>query len=286
MNSPTLTFNGRTRAAGMKASDKGGKARQRPSKWRDPLLWTSIASVVGGFALWEIVGRFVVSQSIFLTPPSKIVIELVHLIDTGELTVHLIASGSEFLIGLAIAIVAGIALGFGMASSRYLSHILGPWISALYATPVIAISPLIILWAGIGIWSKAIVVIIDAIFPMIINTEAGLRATDKQLIEAARCFGCSRLQVFWKVSLPSSVPFLLAGIKLAIGRGLVAIVVAELFGSRAGLGFLLQQAADAFNMPLLFVSVTILAGAGVTLTWFVGWLEKVMLPWRSAGKNG
>ena len=85
---------------------------------------------------------------------------------------------------------------------------------------------------------------------MIINTEAGLRSTDKQLIEAARCFGCSRLQLFWKISLPSAVPFLFAGMKLAIGRGLVAVVVAELFGSRAGLGFLLAQASDAFNMPL------------------------------------
>src|SRR5262249_38211498 len=105
--------------------------------------------------------------------------------------------------------------------------------------------------------------------------------TDRQLTDAARCFGASRWQVFWKVSLPSSVPFLLAGIKLAIGRGLVAVVVAELFGSRAGLGFLLSQASDAFNMPLLFVAVTIVAVTRMTLTWSVGWLEKDLMPWRS-----
>ena len=152
--------------------------------------------------------------------------------------------------------------------------------SRLYATPTIAISPLIILWAGIGIWSKVIVVVINAIFPMIINTEAGLRSTDKQLIEAARCFGCSRLQLFWKISLPSAVPFLFAGMKLAIGRGLVAVVVAELFGSRAGLGFLLAQASDAFNMPLLFVSVVLLAVTGMALTWLVGATERILMPWR------
>jgi NitT/TauT family transport system permease protein len=89
------------------------------------------------------------------------------------------------------------------------------------------------------------------------------------------------LQIFWKVSLPSSIPFVLAGIKLAVGRGLVAVVVAELFGSRAGLGFLLSQAADAFNMPLLFVAVTILAVTGMTLTWIVGRLEQFLLPWRT-----
>jgi NitT/TauT family transport system permease protein len=125
------------------------------------------------------------------------------------------------------------------------------------------------------------VVVINSVFPMIINTEAGLRATDRQLVDAARCFGASRLQIFWKVSLPSSIPFLLAGIKLAIGRGLVAVVVAELFGSRAGLGFLLSQASDAFNMPLLFVAVTILAVTGMALTWFVSRLERLLLPWRT-----
>jgi NitT/TauT family transport system permease protein len=244
------------------------------------LYWTSAASVIGGLLVWELAGRFVVKKALFLTTPTQIVAATVQLLSQGELQHHIAASGSEFLIGLCLAILLGIGVGFAMASNNYAKRALGPWVAAFYATPTIAISPLIILWAGIGIWSKVIVVVINAIFPMIINTEAGLRSTDKQLIEAARCFGCSRLQLFWKISLPSAVPFLFAGMKLAIGRGLVAVVVAELFGSRAGLGFLLAQASDAFNMPLLFVSVVLLAVTGMALTWLVGAVEKMLMPWR------
>jgi NitT/TauT family transport system permease protein len=247
---------------------------------RSSLYWTSAASVIGGLLLWELAGRFIVKKALFLTTPTQIVEATITLIAAGELQRHLVASGSEFIIGLVLAIVLGIAIGFAMASDKYAKRALGPWVAAFYATPTIAISPLIILWAGIDIWSKVIVVVINAVFPMIINTEAGLRSTDKQLVEAARCFGCSRLQVFWKVSMPSAVPFLFAGMKLAIGRALVAVVVAELFGSRAGLGFLLLQASDAFNMPLLFVAVVILAVSGMMLTWLVGAVERLLMPWR------
>jgi len=269
--------------AGASAAAKAGPAaatsKRKPR--RSPVLyWTSTASVVGGLLLWEFAGRFIVKKALFLTTPTQIVEATINLIAAGELQRHIIASGTEFIIGLVLAIVLGIAIGFAMASDRYAKRALGPWVAAFYATPTIAISPLIILWAGIGIWSKVIVVVINAVFPMIINTEAGLRSTDKQLIEAARCFGCNRLQVFWKVSLPSAVPFLFAGMKLSIGRALVAVVVAELFGSRAGLGFLLLQASDAFNMPLLFVSVVILAVSGMVLTWLVGVAERLLMPWR------
>lgn len=272
-------------AAETSAGASAGVAPPAAPKRRKPartsaLYWTSAASVVGGLVIWEFVGRFVVKKALFLTTPTQIVAATIQLISQGELQRHIIASASEFFIGLVLAIFLGIGAGFAMASNRYAKRALGPWVAAFYATPTIAISPLIILWAGIGIWSKVIVVVINAIFPMIINTEAGLRSTDKQLIESARCFGCSRLQLFWKVSLPSAVPFLFAGIKLAIGRGLVAVVVAELFGSRAGLGFLLAQASDAFNMPLLFVSVVLLAVTGMALTWLVGAIERLLMPWR------
>jgi len=254
--------------------------RSRAKRTPASLYWTSVASVVGGLLLWELAGRFIVKKALFLTTPTQIVEATIGLVAANELQRHIAASGTEFLIGLVIAIFLGIAIGFAMASNRYAKRALGPWVAALYATPTIAISPLIILWAGIDIWSKVIVVVINAVFPMIINTEAGLRSTDKQLIEAARCFGCSRWQVFTKVSLPSAVPFLFAGMKLAIGRALVAVVVAELFGSRAGLGFLLAQASDAFNMPLLFVSVVLLAVTGMVLTWLVGAVERWLMPWR------
>jgi NitT/TauT family transport system permease protein len=259
------------------------RKRRSPADRLRNLSWESALSIIAGLVIWEVAGRFLIKNSLFLTTPSQILAEIVKLARNGELQSNVWTSAQEFSVGLVIAIVLGVAVGFASASSRLAKRIIGPWVSAFYATPTIAISPLIILWAGIGIWSKMIVVVINAIFPMIINTEAGLRSTDRQLIEAARCFGCSRSQIFWKVSLPSAVPFLLAGVKLSIGRGLVAVVVGELFGARSGLGFLLSQASDAFNMPLLFASVTILAIAGMTLTWLTGRFERLFLPWRYVG---
>jgi len=122
-------------------------------------------------------------------------------------------------------------------------------------------------------------VITLVLFPVVINTEAGLRTTSVRLIEMLRSFGATRQQIFWKISLPSAAPFVLAGLKLGIGRGLIGVVVAELFGSRAGLGQLISQSADAFNMPNLFAAVVILATAGIAMTAGFTWLEKRLVPW-------
>ena len=236
-------------------------------------------SIACGLALWEILSRFVVANPLFLAAPSQIVGAMLALGESGELGRHIAVSGLEFLIGYAIASLLGIALGLAMASSVIAKQICQPWISGLYATPTIALAPLFILWFGIGIWSKVLVVIFLVLFPVTINTEAGLRTTSPRLIEMLRSFGATPRQIFLKVSLPSAMPFILAGLKLGIGRGLIAVVVAELFGSRAGLGRLISQSADAFNMPELFAGVIVLAIAGIAMTAGFGWLERKLVPW-------
>lgn len=236
-------------------------------------------SVVGGLLLWEAVSRILVANPLFLAAPSQIVEAVYALTLTGEMGRHVWISGVEFVIGYAIASVIGIAFGFGMANSVRFKQALQPWISGLYATPTIALAPLFILWLGIGIWSKVLVVIFLVLFPVTINTEAGLRQTSERLVEMLRSFGASERQIFFKVSLPSALPFILAGLKLGIGRGLIGVVVAELFGSRAGLGRLISQSADAFNMPELFAGVIVLAIAGIAMTAGFGWLEKRLVPW-------
>jgi NitT/TauT family transport system permease protein len=236
-------------------------------------------SVVGGLALWEIISRFVVANALFLAGPSQIAGAIYHLAITGQLWHHIGVSAAEFTLGYVVASALGIALGLAMASSATMKQALQPWVSGLYATPTIALAPLFILWFGIGIWSKVIVVITLVLFPVAINTEAGLRTTSERLIEMLRSFGATRRQIFLKVSLPSAVPFILAGLKLGIGRGLIGVVVAELFGSRAGLGRLISQSADAFNMPELFAGVVILAVAGIVMTAGFSWLEVRLVPW-------
>ncbi len=238
-----------------------------------------LVSIACGLAFWEFMSRVVVANPLFLAAPSQIFAAVVSLAATGELWHHIGVSGLEFVIGYVIASLIGIALGLAMASSAVAKQVSQPWISGLYATPTIALAPLFILWCGIGIWSKVLVVIFLVLFPVTINTEAGLRTTSPRLVEMLRSFGATSRQIFFKVSLPSATPFILAGLKLGIGRGLIAVVVAELFGSRAGLGRLISQSADAFNMPELFAGVVVLAAAGIAMTAGFGWLERKLVPW-------
>jgi NitT/TauT family transport system permease protein len=244
-----------------------------------PRYFAGILSVAGGLLLWELISRFLVDNALFLAAPSQIAVAIYNLAVTGQLWHHVGVSAAEFALGYVIASILGIALGLAMASSATMKRALQPWVSGLYATPTIALAPLFILWFGIGIWSKVIVVITLVLFPVAINTEAGLRTTSERLIEMLRSFGATPRQIFFKVSLPSAVPFILAGLKLGIGRGLIGVVVAELFGSRAGLGRLISQSADAFNMPELFAGVVVLAIAGIVMTAGFGWLEKRLVPW-------
>jgi NitT/TauT family transport system permease protein len=236
-------------------------------------------SVVGGLVLWELVSRLLVANAPFLAAPTQIVQSIYTLTASGEMQKHIAISAAEFALGYLIASIIGIALGFAMANSAAAKQALQPWIAGLYATPTIALAPLFILWLGIGIWSKVLVVIFLVLFPVTINTEAGLRTTSERLIEMLRSFGATPRQIFFKVSLPSAVPFILAGLKLGIGRGLIGVVVAELFGSRAGLGRLISQSADAFNMPELFAGVVVLAIAGIAMTAAFTWLERRLVPW-------
>jgi NitT/TauT family transport system permease protein len=239
----------------------------------------SLLSVIGGLAFWELISRVLVANALFLAAPSEIAVAIYNLARTGQLWHDIAISAVEFALGYVIACLLGVALGLAMAASVTAKQSLQPWVSGFYATPVIALAPLFILWFGIGIWSKVVVVISLVIFPVAINTEAGLRTTSERLIEMLRSFGATQRQIFFKVSLPSAVPFILAGLKLGIGRGLIGVVVAELFGSRAGLGNLISQSADAFNMPNLFAGVVMLAFAGIVMTAGFGWLEGRLVPW-------
>jgi NitT/TauT family transport system permease protein len=238
-----------------------------------------VLSVIGGLLLWELASRFLVANALFLAAPSQIVEAIYALTMSGEMQRHIATSGAEFAIGYVIASFIGIGFGFGMANSPSFRQALQPWISGFYATPTIALAPLFILWLGIGIWSKVLVVITLVLFPVTINTEAGLRQTSDRLIEMLKSFGATGRQIFFKVSLPSALPFILAGLKIGIGRGLIGVVVAELFGSRAGLGRLISQSADTFNMPELFAGVIVLAAAGIAMTAGFTWLESRLVPW-------
>ncbi|MGH6674442.1 MAG: ABC transporter permease [Xanthobacteraceae bacterium] len=238
-----------------------------------------LLSIVAGLALWEFIGRVVVNNALFLAAPSQIVRAIIALTADGEMGHHIAVSGLEFILGYTVASVLGIALGVGMGESVFIKRVMQPWVAGSYATPVIALAPLFILWFGIGIWSKVVVVVTLVLFPVTINTEAGLQRKSERLAEMLRSFGATRRQIFWKLSLPSAMPFIMTGLKLGIGRGLIGVVVAELFGARAGLGFLINESAAVFNMPDLFAAIVVLAAAGILMTAGFNWLEGRLVPW-------
>ena len=241
---------------------------------------TAALSVFVGLAVWEITGRYFVQNKLFLATPLQALGKIGATLGTGELQHHAWVSTQEFVIGFVVASLSGILIGLAIARTESVANALNPWISGIYATPVVAISPLFILWFGIGIWSKVAVVVSLVVFPVIINTEVGIRSADKQLIEMVRAFGATPTQVFWKVSLPAATPFILAGLRLGVGRGLIGVVVGELFGARAGLGFMVVQASEVFDMPLLFAGILVLAGAGIVMTAGFRSLERHLVPWH------
>ena len=155
----------------------------------------------------------------------------------------------------------------------------------LYATPIIALGPLFILWLGIGVASKIAIVFLTAVFPILINTIAGLTATDRTLVDVARSFGATQAQINLKIRIPAAMPFITAGLRLSVARALVGVVVAELFGARAGLGFLILTSAQNFDTAALFLGVIIFAIAGVVSVSLLKRIETFFESYRAQEHN-
>ena len=245
-----------------------------------PGLLQTAGSFLAAAALWEFTAHFLVKSPIFFVPLGQIVAKAISLWQAGELQTHITVSGIEFASGFGLATLAGILIGVVLAASTFARRFFEPWVSMLYATPIIALGPLFILALGIGVSSKIAIIFLTAVFPIIINTVTGLTTTDRHLIEAARSFGASESQIQMKVRVPAALPFIIAGLRLGVARALVGVVVAELFGARAGLGFLILTSAQNFDTAALFVGVLLLALAGVVSVEFLKWLEARLAPWR------
>lgn len=239
-------------------------------------------SLVVVLVAWEVTGRYVLTNPLFFAPLSRVAVAAADLWASGELQTHIAVSFTELAYGMTAAILIGVAFGVISGVSQRVRDYTEIYVTALYATPLVAVAPLLILWLGIDEVSKAAVVFLTAVFPILINTSAGVQSAEASLVEVARAFGATRWQIVMKVLIPASVPFMLTGVRLAVGRGIVGVVVGELFGSRAGLGYLIFTAGQTFDVPTLFVGVIALAGAGVTLTLAAQLVERRALRWRRA----
>jgi len=228
--------------------------------------------------VWELVGPTI--DPIFFTYPSKIAQAFVTLTANGELPYYLLQSLEVLVYGLGFAILIGIPLAVAMARLRKLDWALDLPLTAFYATPMVALVPVLVLWFGIYLQAKIIVVFLFAVFPIIINTYQGVRECDKNLLEVAKSFRSSERGMWQDVLLPFALPYIAAGIRLAIGRGLVGMVIAEFYTTISGLGFMVTKYANVFEMDKTFVPVITLMILGVSLTALLKSVERRIAPWR------
>jgi ABC-type nitrate/sulfonate/bicarbonate transport system permease component len=231
-------------------------------------------------ALWETASRTGLVDKLFASSPSLIVEKFVEMIGDGSIWPHVAATASVTAAGFGLAVVVGVPIGVLMGRSPLFNATAEPFVAALYASPQVAFLPLLIIWLGIGFTSKVALVFIGSVIIMIINTETGVAQVDPRLIETARSFTASERQVLTKIVLPAALPIILAGMRLAIGRALVMVVVAEIYASNRGLGYLIFQAGGLYDTAQVFVGVGILAAAGVTLTALLRALERWLVPWQ------
>jgi ABC-type nitrate/sulfonate/bicarbonate transport system permease component len=239
-----------------------------------------LVSVLAFMALWEAAVAFGLLNPLFASSPSRIAAAGYDLFAGGTIFGDLRASGLEFLAGYGLAIAIGVPLGVLMGWYGRVNALLDPFVSALYATPRIALLPLVMIWFGIGLMSKIAIVFLGAVFPILVNTVTGMRTIDADFIKVARSFGSNDRQLFLKIALPSSVPLLLAGLRLGLGHGLIGIVVGEMFGATEGLGFLISVAGARFQTDKVMVGIILIAGAGMALTQILRAVERRFERWR------
>ena len=252
---------------------RGRWRRPRPTDWM-----IRVGSIVIVLGLWELFGPSM--NRVFLRPPSQIAMAFVDLLGTGELQTALVQSLRVFGVGLAIAIVAGIFIGIVMGRSRIAFNILDPWVSALYSVPSVALLPLVaVAFNYSGDPPRIAAVVLFAIFPILINTQQGVRNVDPMLMEVARAFNTSERRLWSDVIVPSALPFILAGVRLAIGRALIGMIVAEFLIGLAGLGYLIIVYQNTFRIDRMFVPVILVATIGVVLMGLVQIIEGRVAPW-------
>lgn len=225
-----------------------------------------LISILAGLLLWQIFVLTVHPSRLMIVAPSEIGVRLLEMFQTGEIWPDLSISLQAFGIGYATAALVAIPLGLVIGASTLVYQWANPWVSALYATPIIGLAPLFIIIFGFGVEAKIAVVVALSIFPILINTVSGARAVGADHKELAIVYKANRRETFIRVLFPGSIPFILTGLRLAVGRGLIAVVVADLFGASNGLGLNLQRSAQSFNTVDIFAVTVLLAFLGIALT--------------------
>ena len=243
------------------------------------ILGTS--AVVLFLTAWELVGNVLgMINPMFMSAPSLIFKAAIQMFSSGEIYNDLYVSGLEFAWGYLLSVAVGVPFGIACGWYKKFAYIFDPFINAMNATPRVALLPLVIIWLGIGILSKVGIIFLGAVFPILINARDGVKTTPYTLWTAARSFGASEWQIFKSVVLPSTLPFILTGLRLGVGRALIGVMVGELYAATAGIGFMITVAGATFQTDKVFVGVLIFAISGMIAMELLTRLESRFDKWR------
>jgi sulfonate transport system permease protein len=263
------------------ARSRARAAQRRSRAIRIAIRIASLIVVLGG---WEYFGRQ--TNPILFTYPTAVAKAAVKMIATGELWKYLSQSLIVLFAGLGLAAVFGIALGLVMARFWVVDLALDTYITALYSIPSVALVPVLVLWFGFETTAKTAVVFLFTFFPIVINTYQGVKNVDDRLIEVGRAFRCRERDLWTHIILPGAVPFIVAGLRLAIGRGLIGMVLADLYTAITGIGYLISRYASTYRTDAMFVPIVTLGLLGITLTSALRFIEKRVAPWmHEAGRE-
>ncbi|HEX9142667.1 MAG TPA: ABC transporter permease [Candidatus Binatia bacterium] len=258
--------------------DQLGLRRERRWSLYDHPNVIRAASVLIFLAGWEFYGRR--TDPLLFTYPTAIAVAFWKLLWSGELIRQLLVSLSALAAGFALSVILGVALGLAMGRSRIAEALFEPHVNALYATPQVALTPLLMMWLGLGFAVKVAVVFLFAFFPVLINTASGAKNVSASMIEVGQAYLASRRQIMFKVVLPAALPFVMAGVRIAVGRAVVGMIIAELFTAITGLGAMLALYGNIFETAKMFVVIIVLAVLGVSLIHSAQMLERKMAQWK------
>jgi NitT/TauT family transport system permease protein len=239
-----------------------------------------IAFIVIVLVAWQVVTALGLEPPIILPSPRAVIGAFRDIFSSPDVWADFAASGMELFYGFALAALVGITAGLVIGWYPRVGYFFDPFLNLLYAIPRVALGPLLIVWLGIGLNSKVALVFLVAVFPVLVNTSSGIRSLDWHLVRVARCFGANDLKIFRTIALPGSVPFILGGLRLAVGQSLIGVFVAELLGAQHGIGAMVQNAGEQFQTDRVFAGLLIFAVAGMLLTAIVRWLERHFDAWR------
>jgi ABC-type nitrate/sulfonate/bicarbonate transport system permease component len=243
-------------------------------------LLVGAGAVIAFVVVWQIVAFRRLVPELFLPGPADIAAAFAAYVAKGQIWPDMWISGQELMYGFFLSIAVGLPLGILMGWYKRLNQALDPFVTFFYSIPRVALTPLLIIWFGIGINSKIAVVFLGAIFAILINTAAGVRNLDPALIKAARSFGASDAQLFRTIVLPGSVPFILTGLRLGLGHALTGVVVGELVAAQAGVGLMMATAGATFQTSKVFVGLVIVATTGVLMTYVLSRIEQRFQSWK------